>query len=195
MIKTQKEYETRLMLTEEQYFFIVTYYMNIQPNKHFLQNTNHYFDTDDLYLRDHHMTLRVRTINDVKSELTLKIKGRNGDDEITDGLSPKEQELTDILMKSENGTEDIISTKSKIVKENDLDIDSMTVKQLIAFIKENPSVLKRPIIVDDHRIQVGYNPDEIRSFIPHARRLAEWACKNDNCPQYETCGHSDVKEA
>ena len=83
-----------------------------------------------------------------------------------------EQELTDILMKSENGTEDIISTKSKIVKENDLDIDSMTVKQLIAFIKENPSVLKRPIIVDDHRIQVGYNPDEIRSFIPHARRLA-----------------------
>ena len=93
MIKTQKEYETRLMLTEEQYFFIVTYYMNIQPNKHFLQNTNHYFDTDDLYLRDHHMTLRVRTINDVKSELTLKIKGRNGDDEITDGLSPKEQEL------------------------------------------------------------------------------------------------------
>ena len=93
MIKTQKEYETRLMLTEEQYFFIVTYYMNIQPNKHFLQNTNHYFDTDDLYLRDHHMTLRVRIINDVKSELTLKIKGEDGDEEVTDGLSPKEQEL------------------------------------------------------------------------------------------------------
>ena len=53
-----------------------------------------------------------------------------------------EQELTDILMKSENGTEDIISTKSKIVKENDLDIDSMTVKQLIAFIKENPKLQK-----------------------------------------------------
>ena len=105
-----------------------------------------------------------------------------------------EKELTDILMKSENGTEDIISTKSKIIKENDLDIDSMTVKQLVAFIKENPSILKRPIIVDDHCIQVGYNPDDIRSFIPHARRLAEWACKNDNCPQYDHCGHSDVKE-
>ena len=99
-----------------------------------------------------------------------------------------EKELTDILMKSENGTEDIISKKSKIIKENDIDIDSMN-------IKENPSVLKRPIIVDDHRIQVGYNPDEIRSFIPHARRLAEWACKNDNCPQYDSCGHSDVKES
>ena len=97
-------------------------------------------------------------------------------------------------MKSENGTEDIISTKSKIVKENNLDIDSMTVKELITFIKDNPSVLKRPIIVDDHRIQVGYNPDEIRSFIPHARRLAEWACKNDNCPKYDECGHSSSVE-
>lgn len=105
-----------------------------------------------------------------------------------------EKELTDILMKSENGTEDIISTKSKIVKENNLDIDSMTVKELIVFIKDNPSVLKRPIIVDDHRIQVGYNPDEIRSFIPHARRLAEWACKNDNCPKYDECGHSTSVE-
>ena len=94
MIKTQKEYEERLMLTEEQYFFIVTYFMNIQPNKHFLQITNHYYDTDDLALtKDQRMTLRVRIINDVKSELTLKIKGQNGDDEITDGLNPKEQEL------------------------------------------------------------------------------------------------------
>ena len=94
MIKTQKEYETRLMLTEEQYFFIVTYYMNIQPNQHFLQITNHYFDTDELNLtKDQRMTLRVRIINDVKSELTLKIKGVDGDEEVTDGLSPKEQEL------------------------------------------------------------------------------------------------------
>ena len=100
-----------------------------------------------------------------------------------------EQELTDILMKSENGTEDIISKKSKIVKEKGIDIDSMTVKELIAFIKDNPSVLKRPIMVDDHRIQVGYNPDEIRSFIPHARRLAEWACKNDSCPHFDSCAH------
>ena len=93
MIMSQKEYEIRLMLTEEQYFFIVTYYMNIEPNKHFLQNANHYYDTDDLFLRGQHMTLRVRIINDVKSELTLKIKGDNGDEEITDGLAPKEQEL------------------------------------------------------------------------------------------------------
>lgn len=92
-INAQKEYEVRLMLDEERYFFIVTYYMNITPNKHFIQNANYYFDTNDLFLRSQHMTLRVRTINDVKSELTLKIKGENGDDEINDGLTPQETEL------------------------------------------------------------------------------------------------------
>ena len=93
MSNIQKEFETRLMLEEEQYFFIVTYFMNIYPNKHFLQNTNIYYDSDDLFLRSQHITLRLRTINDVKSEFTLKIKGDDGDEEITDGLTPKEADL------------------------------------------------------------------------------------------------------
>ena len=93
MTKSQKEFEARLMIDEEKYFFIVTYFMNIYPNKHFLQNVNYYYDTDDLYLRDQHMTLRVRTINDVKTELTLKIRGNNGDEEINDGLTPRESDL------------------------------------------------------------------------------------------------------
>ena len=101
-----------------------------------------------------------------------------------------EDELKDMLMKSENGTEDIISTRSKIVKESNVDIDSMTVKELLKFIQQNPSVLKRPIIVDDRKIRVGYNSDEIRVFIPHARRLAEWACRHTECPTYQDCEYA-----
>ena len=67
--------------------------MNAYPNKHFLQITNTYYDTDDLFLRSQHMTLRLRVINDSKSEFTLKIKGEDGDEEINDGLSPKEADL------------------------------------------------------------------------------------------------------
>jgi regulatory protein spx len=81
-----------------------------------------------------------------------------------------EVELKDMLEKTENGTEDIISTRSKIIKEQNLDVDTMTIKELISFIRENPSVLKRPIMVDDRRIQVGYNEEEIRTFIPPTRR-------------------------
>ena len=98
-----------------------------------------------------------------------------------------EEELKDILAKSENGTEDIISERSKIIKEKHVDVESMSLKELISFVRENPSVLKRPIVVDDHKIQVGYNSDDIRAFIPHAQRLAQWACQEKECPNYKNC--------
>ena len=78
----------------------------------------------------------------------------------------KESELRELLERSENGTDDIISKRSKIIKENDIDIDSMKINDLIKFIQENPSVLKRPIMIDERRFQVGYNAEEIRVFIP-----------------------------
>ena len=82
-----------------------------------------------------------------------------------------------MLQRSENGTEDIISKRSKIIQESKIDLDSMSITQLVDFVRKNPSVLKRPIIVDDRRVQVGYNEEEIRTFIPIARRIAEEACK------------------
>lgn len=100
-----------------------------------------------------------------------------------------ENELREILLKSENGTEDIISTRSKIVRDQNIDFDNLTVKQMIEFVKENPSVLKRPIVVDDNKIQVGYNVEEIRSFIPTARRIAERECNPFNCEKFDNCEH------
>ena len=66
----------------------------------------------------------------------------------------------------------------------DIDIDSMKINDLIKFIQENPSVLKRPIMIDERRFQVGYNSEEIRVFIPkELRKLAE--CHDmDRCPQF-----------
>lgn len=100
-----------------------------------------------------------------------------------------EKELRDILSKTENGTDDIISTRSKVIKESKADIDSMTINELIAFIRKNPSVLKRPIMVDETKVQVGYNSEEIRVFIPHEKRVAEWACNKADCPTFKDCNN------
>ena len=98
----------------------------------------------------------------------------------------KENEIKDILIKSENGTDDIISKRSKIITEGNVDVDKMTISELIQFIRSNPSVLKRPIMVDESKIQVGYNEEEIRVFIPHSRRIEEWSCKKANCPSLKS---------
>ena len=93
MSNTVKEFEARVMLTEEEYLNIVSSLLKMFPNAHFLQNSNLYYDSDDLYLRKNHINLRARVINDVAAELTVKIKGLNGDDEINDKLTKKELNL------------------------------------------------------------------------------------------------------
>lgn len=111
-----------------------------------------------------------------------------------------EDDLKEMLEKSLDGTEEIISTRSKVFKEQNIDVDSMSIKELLAFVKDNPTILKRPIIVDDTKIQVGYNADEIeifereKKFIKQAKNIALDACVN--CAQRLDCNHrfDDTKE-
>lgn len=82
----------------------------------------------------------------------------------------REDELTEFLKRSENGTDDIVSKRSKAYLESRVDIEGMSTKELIHFIQKNPAILKRPIIMDERRFLVGYNDDEIRAFIPKEQR-------------------------
>ena len=67
-------------------------------------------------------------------------------------LSP--EEIKYLLMRTDNGAEDIISKRSKVILENHINIDDMTVDELIKFIQQNPSVLKRPIILNENNLSV-----------------------------------------
>ena len=115
-------------------------------------------------------------------------------DEILDFLF-KSDDLKDRLNKSLDGTDEIISTRSKVIQEQKIDIDSMSFKELLSFIKQNPTILKRPIIVNDTSIQVGYNADEIEIFerdkraYKKARQIAKETCSEKNCPEYKNCIH------
>ena len=82
-------------------------------------------------------------------------------------------DLKAILSKTENGTEDIISTRSKVFQKLNVDVDDLTINQLLVLISEHPSLLRRPIIMDDKRMQIGFNEDEIRAFLPRSYRQAE----------------------
>ena len=82
-------------------------------------------------------------------------------------------DLKAILSKTENGTEDIISTRIKVFQKLNVDVDDLTINQLLVLISEHPSLLRRPIIMDDKRMQIGFNEDEIRAFLPRSYRQAE----------------------
>ncbi|WP_102347331.1 transcriptional regulator SpxA [Bacillus sp. Marseille-P3661] len=79
-------------------------------------------------------------------------------------------ETKEILRMTENGTDEIISTRSKIFQKLDVDLETMPLQELFKLISENPGLLRRPIIIDEKRLQVGYNEDEIRRFLPRRVR-------------------------
>ncbi|HEO2051950.1 TPA: Spx/MgsR family RNA polymerase-binding regulatory protein, partial [Streptococcus agalactiae] len=83
------------------------------------------------------------------------------------------EELLQILSFTENGTEDIISTRSKVFQKLAIDVDELSTSSLMELISENPSLLRRPIILDKKRMQIGFNEDEIRAFLPRDYRKQE----------------------
>src|SRR5690625_178615 len=82
-------------------------------------------------------------------------------------------EIKEILRMTEDGTDEIISTRSKVYQQLDVDIDTLPLKDLFNLIQKNPGLLRRPIILDEKRLQVGYNEDEIRRFLPRTVRTCQ----------------------
>ncbi|MBE9878792.1 Spx/MgsR family RNA polymerase-binding regulatory protein [Enterococcus casseliflavus] len=79
-------------------------------------------------------------------------------------------ELMEILSLTKNGTEDIISTRSKVYQKLDIDLEELKLEELLSLIEKYPNLLKRPIILDENKLQVGYNEEDIRKFVPRNLR-------------------------
>lgn len=80
------------------------------------------------------------------------------------------EDILEILSLTEEGTGDIISKRSQAYQRLNIDFETIKLNDLIQIIEENPTLLRRPLIVDHKRLQVGYNDDEIRKFLPRKKR-------------------------
>lgn len=101
-------------------------------------------------------------------------------------LNPNE--IKHLFMRSENGSDDLISKRSKIILESKLDVENMSMQELVDFIIKNPSILKRPIIISERVFQVGYDHEEIDALIPSKlRNLNLGVCEQTKCPEFEKC--------
>lgn len=83
------------------------------------------------------------------------------------------EDIKEILTLTENGTEDIISFRSQAYQNLEEDLESLSFNELLDLLIEEPSLVRRPIIMDDRRLQIGYNEEDIRMFLPRQVRKAE----------------------
>ncbi|AYF07420.1 transcriptional regulator SpxA [Bacillus mobilis] len=79
-------------------------------------------------------------------------------------------ELKSILRLTEDGATEIISTRSKTFQELNINIEALSLNEFYKLIIEYPQMLRRPIMLDEKRLQVGFNEDEIRKFLPRSVR-------------------------
>ena len=90
----------------------------------------------------------VRVVKNAKTWLNahqLTYKEQNlGKEGIT------KEELLDILTKTENGVASIVSSKNRYAKSLGVDIEDLSVNEVIDIIMETPRILKSPILVDDN---------------------------------------------
>lgn len=79
-------------------------------------------------------------------------------------------ELKSILRLTEDGATEIISTRSKTFQELNINIEALSLNEFYKLIIEYPQMLRRPIMLDKKRLQVGFNEEEIRKFLPRSVR-------------------------
>ena len=83
------------------------------------------------------------------------------------------QEIKDILRMTEEGTEEIVSTRSKAYSDLNIEISEISLNDFYRIVQEQPGLLRRPIMIDEKRLQIGFNEDEIRRFLPREVRALE----------------------
>ncbi|HDX9694068.1 transcriptional regulator Spx [Bacillus thuringiensis] len=79
-------------------------------------------------------------------------------------------ELKSILRLTEEGATEIISTRSKTFQDLNINIEELSLNEFYKLIIEHPLMLRRPIMLDEKRLQIGFNDEEIRKFLPRSVR-------------------------
>ncbi|MGM0209296.1 regulatory protein spx [Enterococcus sp. DIV0421] len=74
-------------------------------------------------------------------------------------------EIKKILALTENGFDDLINSRTKKYQELEINENECSTEFLIEILIKNPSVMKLPIIIDEKKIVIGFNENEIRCFL------------------------------
>lgn len=78
---------------------------------------------------------------------------------------PSSEELMEIMKKTTSGADEILSRRSQTFKNLDVDINDMTVSELLEMLSEDPRLLKRPILTDGENVIIGYNSSAMKNFL------------------------------
>jgi regulatory protein spx len=82
-------------------------------------------------------------------------------------------EIRSMITMHEDGLEGLISKRNQQYKELETALDDMTLTEAMTYLAEHPAILRRPMVTDWQKLQVGYHEEDIRMFLSRDFRDAE----------------------
>lgn len=83
------------------------------------------------------------------------------------------EDLINALMSTDRGFTDLVKHHERL---NDKDkmkvylLKQLPFNEAIEFLKLNPHLIRTPVIIEGNKTLIGYNPDQIRMFLPKEYR-------------------------
>lgn len=74
-------------------------------------------------------------------------------------------ELSSLLNDAGLSVTDVLSTRSKVYKDRRAEIDRLSDDALFDLMIEEPTLLRRPIVIDASSVVIGHNPKQMESLI------------------------------
>ena len=105
-------------------------------------------------------------LREIKTIQQLQNWGQEIHEVTSENLSP--QLLVEVLRWTQGGFDDIVVNHPQSMELKALKKQCYTLQfnQALEFIMSHPELLRTPIILENDKLLVGYNEEEIRAFIP-----------------------------
>lgn len=75
------------------------------------------------------------------------------------------EELLHILSFTTSGTTEITSKRSQEIKNLRFNLDDLSLNEWVELAMEHPGILRRPLLLSDEQLIVGYNKEEYAGFV------------------------------
>lgn len=95
-------------------------------------------------------------------DIQVKPMGQISRNEIMTALSSTDKGISDLVKHPSHGSEED-GAKIRLIY-------TMSLNEAIDYLKVNPNLLRSPIIIEKEKVLIGYNPEQIRIFLPQVYR-------------------------
>jgi len=86
--------------------------------------------------------------------------------------TPTHKEMLELLSMTTEGMDELLAKRSQEYKKLNVDVDSMTLSEVVNLLIEHPRLLRRPILTDGKKLVVGYNESALKNLVKKKTSLA-----------------------